>query len=376
MNITEKLNSIIETKEAIKTSIKNKGVEVADTDPFASYAEKIDSIEAGEGWTDYFTSTIKGDTTITNIGWKKAMTKLPPFELEGTLACGIYRTFDGTEIDLSKMDISNAINLGSMFESCKNVKELDLSNFKTHKATNVSTMFKGCSSMTKIDLSNFVTSTCTSMDSMFESCSKLEELILPSNFVTETCNAGIHCIFKGCSSLTSLDLSGWDTKNVLYMRDIFNGCSKLENLNVSGWDLSKGPGFDKAFYNCKALVNLDLSTWDLGNLAGAAYSTSVENMFYGCTALTNLTFGTDLGKGFTATSANFLYSHLNLSSCTALTHDSLMDVINKLYDLNLTYDVANGGTLYTQKLTLGSTNLAKLTEDEIAIATNKGWTVA
>ena len=79
MNITEKLNSIIETKEAIKTSIKNKGVEVADTDPFASYAEKIDSIEAGEGWTDYFTSTIKGDTTINNIGWKKSMTKLTPF---------------------------------------------------------------------------------------------------------------------------------------------------------------------------------------------------------------------------------------------------------------------------------------------------------
>jgi hypothetical protein len=53
-----------------------------------------------------------------------------------------------------------------------------------------------------------------------------------------------------------------------------------------------------------------------------------------------------------------------------------MNVINNLYDLNLTYDVANGGTLYTQKLTLGSTNLAKLTADEIAIATSKGWTVS
>ena len=56
-------------------------------------------------------------------------------------------------------------------------------------------------------------------------------------------------------------------------------------------------------------------------------------------------------------------------------NESLMNVINNLYDLNLTYDVANGGTLYRQILRLGSTNLAKLTSDEIAIATNKGWDV-
>lgn len=376
MNITEKLNSIIETKEAIKTSLQNKGVEVLDTDPFASYAEKIDSIEAGGDWTEYFKPTIKGDTTSSNIGWKKAMLKLPPFELDGTLACGTYRTFEGTDIDLSKMDISNATNLGGMFEGCKNVKELDLSNFKTHKATNIGSMFNGCSSMIKIDLSDFDTSNAQSMDTMFQNCSNLTELILPTSFVNESCTMGIHVMFKGCSSLTSLDLSGWKTKNVKYMRDMFNGCTKLANLNVTGWDLSAGPGMENIFSNCKALVDLDLSTWDMSKIDGSQYSTSVQNMFNGCTALTNLEFGTDLGKAFNATSANFSYSHVNLSTCNVLTHDSLMSVINNLYDLNLTYDVANGGTLYTQKLTLGTTNIAKLTEEEIAIATAKGWTVA
>ena len=52
-----------------------------------------------------------------------------------------------------------------------------------------------------------------------------------------------------------------------------------------------------------------------------------------------------------------------------------MNVINNLYDLNLTYDVANGGTLYAQSLVLGSTNMDKLTAEEIAIATAKGWNV-
>ena len=59
-----------------------------------------------------------------------------------------------------------------------------------------------------------------------------------------------------------------------------------------------------------------------------------------------------------------------------------MDVINKIYDLNITYGVYDEegnpgtGTLYTQDLILGETNLAKLTPEEIAIATNKGWTVS
>ena len=81
-----------------------------------------------------------------------------------------------------------------------------------------------------------------------------------------------------------------------------------------------------------------------------------------------------MGKGYTTKNNN--YYKLNLSACTSLTHESLMNVINNLYDLNLTYDVANGGTLYTQSLQLGADNIAKLTAEEIAIATNKGWTVS
>lgn len=45
--INEKLNYLLQTKENIKQAIKEKGVEITDSDSFRSYAEKIGNIKAG-----------------------------------------------------------------------------------------------------------------------------------------------------------------------------------------------------------------------------------------------------------------------------------------------------------------------------------------
>jgi hypothetical protein len=55
---------------------------------------------------------------------------------------------------------------------------------------------------------------------------------------------------------------------------------------------------------------------------------------------------------------------------TKLTHDSLMSIINHLSDKSSD----TSGTTWT--ITLGTENIAKLTDDEIAIAEAKGWEVA
>jgi hypothetical protein len=93
-------------------------------------------------------------------------------------------------------------------------------------------------------------------------------------------------------------------------------------------------------------------------------------MFYGCSNLTTLGGFKDLGKAYsTSQSANYSSYTLTLSYANNLTEESLMNVINNLYD------IATAGCK-TQTLTLGSTNKAKLTAAQIAIATNKGWTVS
>ena len=59
-------------------------------------------------------------------------------------------------------------------------------------------------------------------------------------------------------------------------------------------------------------------------------------------------------------------SGLDVSPCTNLPHDSLMSIINALQTK----------TSGTWTVTLGTSNLAKLTDAEKAIATQKGWTLA
>ena len=83
----------------------------------------------------------------------------------------------------------------------------------------------------------------------------------------------------------------------------------------------------------------------------------------------------NIGQAYTQKTEHYTNYRINLSRFIALSHTSLMNVINKLYDLNLSYDTAGGGTLYRQYLILGAENYAKLSPEEIAIATNKGWDV-
>lgn len=177
-------------------------------------------------------------------------------------------------------------------------------------------------------------------------------------------------MFYGALNVKTLDLSHFNTSKVTEMGSMFQNNSSLKSLNVSSFDTSNVTAVAYMFYNMGSLTDLDLKNF---NLEKVNYT---SNFMYSLANLVNLTFGYNFGKGFTQKTNNYSSYNLDLSQVKKLSHDSLMDVINKLYDLNLTYDVANGGTLYTQRLYLGSANIAKLTNEELSVATNKGWVVS
>ncbi len=98
--------------------------------------------------------------------------------------------------------------------------------------------------------------------------------------------------------------------------------------------------------------------------------TSVRDMFYNCISLELLSGLQNLGQSYDITkTSDYVDYRLNLTDATKLTHDSLMNVINNLYDIK-----TRGCN--TQSLRLGNSNISKLTSEEIAIATEKGWTVS
>lgn len=151
-----------------------------------------------------------------------------------------------------------------------------------------------------------------------------------------------------------------DTSNGTNFYQMFNACITL--TTIPQLNTSNAKAFSSTFKSCGALKTV--------SQLDASKVTNVVSMFANCPSLTNLGGFKDLGKAYLTTAvANNSNYELAFNTTVLLTHDSLMNVINNLYD------IATAG-VQTQKLVLGADNLAKLTAEEIAIATEKGWTVS
>ena len=70
-------------------------------------------------------------------------------------------------------------------------------------------------------------------------------------------------MFRGCSNLTSLDVSTFNTTNVRDMTEMFNGCGSLTSLNLSSFNTSNVILMGNMFYGCSSLTNLNLSNFDM-----------------------------------------------------------------------------------------------------------------
>lgn len=123
----------------------------------------------------------------------------------------------------------------------------------------------------------------------------------------------------------------------------FDSCYQLNNVIVPHGVTFLDVG---CFYGCNHLTTISLpnTITIFGNQA-----------FRGCTALANIT----MENGWNS-DAQFNYSN-------GITVESLVGILNALFDRT---------AQSAKTITIGSTNLNKLTAEQIAVATNKNWNLA
>ena len=256
-------------------------------------------------------------------------------------------------------------------------------------ATIGSSAFSGCTKLTSINIPDKVT---TIGDNAFYNCTNLTSVIVSENAnytlgqyafqssgVTDTCVTDIisHAssvstyIFDKCNSLKNVEVKYFWTM-------MFSNCTNLKTAKSKSTRTGGSTG-DNVFQNDTALETVILSD---------ETTTIGTNVFYGCTSLKTVylpsSITTATYSSLTSTSSSYYVFYnctalediqlgqdwnmsLRLNVSNNLTVDSMVAMFNSLKDLT-------GDTAKT--LTLGSTNLAKLTDEQKLIATNKNWTLA
>ena len=148
-------------------------------------------------------------------------------------------------------------------------------------------------------------------------------------------------VFQRCTSLTTVELPDSLTS---IGESVFQRCTSLTTVELPDSLASIG---SEAFEYCTSLTTVELpdSLTSIGNYA-----------FYGCTSLTDVTI-----------KIGFNCNNLDLSASNRYTTETIVSWLEALAD-------RTGQTAYN--LTIGTTNLNKLTAEQKAIATNKNWTLA
>ena len=353
-NVTDKASAKVNVPEktlGTKTITAN-GTYKASDDNLDGYSQ-VEVETSGVDINDYFWENfdLHGGTSWDSSNFKKILKKVIIDKTQERMGYAFYET-----------------NLETIIFKPTVAKQL----------TTAMAMFKGCIKLKTIEgLTYFDFSKVTSLNSLFESCESLESI---PYFDTSSCT-GMQGTFNNTRKLTNIPL--YDTSNVTYMRNTFymSGITQMPMFNTS--KVTNMEGILKHAPNLEVFPELDTS--NVTNMSSAFYNasslkeikkinlgkvTNIDKLLVYCNELTILGGFENLGQAYLTTqSANYLNYKLDLSSCTKLTHDSLMNVINNLYDI-----AAKG--VKTQQLALGSKNLEKLTSEEIAIATNKGFSVS
>lgn len=151
--------------------------------------------------------------------------------------------------------------------------------------------------------------------------------------------------------------------------------TNMTNMDDFGFSFPNYTSIRALFYAVGFNV-IDLQKWDISpsNITNmfSAFGRGVyeiEELDFANVTNINSSFGNAFSLRRINNISNIKIPGLDFNKCVLLEHDTLLRILNALYDY------ASEGSTDTYTLKLGTTNLTKLTDEEKAIATNKGWTL-
>ena len=263
-------------------------------------------------------------------------------------AIDIVNKSDAKNVDLTMISPKNETSLDNLFEKNTNLININVSNWDTSNITSLAFTFAAMPNLERVDFADWDVSHVTNFFALFDASVKIE----------------------------NIDVSKWDTSSAKNMGWMFNR-NNLKHLDVSNFNTSKVTSMFAMFSGSKSLTQLDVSNFDTSNVRdfGRAFSYWVTV----CEELNisglNLTKVTSIDLAFQSSSFNVIRSdglrlpnidmrNIGLDSSTSLTVDSIVGLLNALPQSDKGYSFQ-----------IGSNNIAKLSDEQKAIATNKGWTL-
>ena len=312
MSISKEIERLQQAKKDIGDAIVRKGGSVSGT--IDTYAKSVMAL----GDVSFRTAIdIVNKSDAKNVD----LTMISP-KNETSLQYLFRRNTNLTHINASNWDTSNIISLAFAFAGMENIVSVDFADWNVSNVTNFYAMFDECRKIENIDVSKWNTSSATDMAWMFNR-NNLKSLDV-SNFDTSKVT-NMFAMFSGSMSLTRLDVSNFDTSNVLDFGSVFSKWNNVcEELNISGLNLTKCTSMEITFKSSNFKVircdGLRLPNIDMSNIG--------------------------------------------LDTSTELTVDSIVGLLNALPQSDKGYSFQ-----------IGSGNIAKLSDEQKAIATNKGWTL-
>lgn len=180
--------------------------------------------------------------------------------LTGSLGKNITNGYDFIKLNdiVSNLEMTSVTNLDHAFNYCQSEYIPITVTMDTSNVTSMVNCFVECTNLKSLDLRNWDTSKVEDFSYIFQNCSNLEELLGYETMVTSSAK-NISGFFNGCSKLTNVDISEWDTSNVTNFAFMFYGLP-MNTINIKSLDFSNAENIEGLFSGNPSLTSIEANT--------------------------------------------------------------------------------------------------------------------